>query len=71
MGSITEPVNEEYRICTVCSKKMYEGFYVCGNYYCNESCLHVHYTIEEYEELYYEDEYGDTDAAYWTVWQLV
>ena len=46
----------EYRICSVCGKKMREGYMVegGGGYYCSDECLHKEMTEEEYEK-YYED----------------
>jgi len=55
------------RKCDECGKGMNEGFCINGGceYYCTEECLHKHYTKEEYDEMYNDDE-GDT---YWTEWE--
>lgn len=51
----------DYRICDECKEKMYDGFVIEDTfYYCNEECLHKHYTPEQYEEMY------EDDTAYWT-----
>lgn len=54
---------EDFRICSVCGRKMYSG-YVVGDseYYCSDECLHEHHTDEEYLEMY------ESDDAYWTEW---
>lgn len=58
------PLNgEEYRICDVCGKVMWEGFLIYGwEHYCSEECLHTEYTKEEYAKLY------DEDDGFWTHW---
>lgn len=51
----------QYRICDECKEEMYDGFVVeDSEYYCNETCLHKHYTPEQYQEMYEEE------TAYWT-----
>lgn len=51
----------DYRICDECNEKMHDGFVVeDSEYYCKETCLHKHYTPEQYEEMY------EDDTAYWT-----
>lgn len=54
------------QICSECGKVHDEGFCVNGGdeYYCSEECLHKHYSKEEWEEMYEEDEYNN----YWTQW---
>lgn len=52
---------QEFRVCDECGKVYNEGFVVCDTeHYCSEECLYKHYTPEEYQELYDENE------AYWT-----
>lgn len=55
---------EEYRICTVCGRKMVEGYIVeeNGEYFCSDDCLHAYYSEQEYKEMCEED------RAYWTQW---
>lgn len=57
---------EGYRICSECGKAMNSGYCVhCGEeYYCSDECLHKHYSEEEWNEMYENDE--DT---YWTEWE--
>ncbi|MBR5316024.1 MAG: hypothetical protein IKU44_04455 [Firmicutes bacterium] len=54
----------EYRICSKCGAKMYDGYCIHDGeeYYCSEECLHSEYTEEEYMEMY------EADEAYWTEW---
>lgn len=55
--------DEEYRICDVCGKKMYDGYLIHDSeYYCTDKCLHVVYTAEEYKDLY------EAGCGYWTHW---
>lgn len=57
------------RICNECKKVIVrDGFVVSGGdiYYCSEGCLHIHYTKQEWEEMYTDD--GDN---YWTEWHTV
>lgn len=56
--------DSEFRVCSECGNIMINGFVVEGTYeyYCSDECLHKHYTEEEYENMYEEDE------AYWTQW---
>lgn len=53
------------RTCSVCNKKMHEGFLheVTGRTYCGEACLHEEISAEEYSELY------DADICFWTNWE--
>lgn len=57
--------NEELRECTNCGKDMASGYVIDDGleYFCDDDCLHSHYSPEEYEELF------DQDAAYWTEWE--
>ena len=53
----------EVRICSECGCMMIDG-YVIGDgleYYCNDDCLHKHYTEEEWQDMY--EDGGD---CYWT-----
>lgn len=63
--TILEP--QPSRHCNECGTPMSEGFHVDGflekdEYFCDETCLHRHYTKKEYNALY-EDE-----SARWTTW---
>lgn len=51
-------------ICLHCNKPIKEG-YIIGDLecYCSDECLSKHYSIEEYQQLFKEDE------AYWTQWE--
>ena len=53
------------RRCEVCRKEMKSGFCIRQGeaYYCSEKCLHEHFTEEEYEQMYLNDD------AYWTEWE--
>lgn len=55
----------DFRICDECGAVMTDGFVVDGGaeYYCDEDCLHQHYSEEEWIEMCENDE--DT---YWTQW---
>lgn len=54
------------RTCSVCGKKMDEGFCIDGGmaYYCTEECLYTVMTPEEWDELYDDGE----GSSYWTEW---
>lgn len=54
------------RQCDECGKGMHEGYCIDGGaeYYCSDTCLHKHYTPEQWNEMYDDD--GDT---YWTTWE--
>ncbi len=55
--------SDEFRICSCCGERMYEGFYVEDlEYYCGKECLHKRYTDEEYFKMYEEG------YACWTHW---
>lgn len=58
---------EETRRCDECNNQMDQGFVVNGGeeYYCDEECLHKHYTPEEWAEMYGD---GNSDS-YWTQWE--
>ncbi len=64
--AITEN-DEEYRICTVCKKKMRSGYVINGGeeYYCSDECLHRRYSPDQWDELY---DNGNSDS-YWTEWK--
>ena len=55
------------RVCSECGKIMKSGYCIENGeeYYCSDECLHKHYTEEEYQELY-DDENGD---SYYTEWE--
>ena len=67
MGNSTEVVYEDfnYRICSECNQKMYEGFVIEDGmeYYCSENCLHKNISQEDYLELYDNGE----GNSYWTI----
>ena len=54
------------RICSDCGKIMNAGYCINNGeeYYCNDECLHKHYTNEEYINMY-DDGNGD---SYYTEW---
>ena len=54
------------RKCTSCENLMVEGYVVAGGeeYYCSTPCLNVHYTPEQWDDMYDEDE----DDNYYTTW---
>ena len=54
------------RICSHCGKDMNEGYVIAGGieYYCSDTCLHEHYTPEEWEDMY-----DDDGENYWTEWE--
>lgn len=57
----------EYRVCTCCKEKMYDGFVIEDGqyYYCDKECMEKDgLTWEEYLELYDD---GDGNS-YWTHW---
>lgn len=55
--------DDDFRICDVCGKKMYEGYLIDGEeHYCSDECLHKVYTADEYNEMY------DEDIGFWTNW---
>lgn len=60
-------MTKNYRICSECRKKMYEGYCIEDGlyYYCGDKCLEKNMTKSEFEELYNEGE-GD---SYWTEWE--
>ncbi|ADY13668.1 hypothetical protein [Sphaerochaeta globosa] len=43
----------EIRICTECEALMVEGYCIDGGseYYCSDTCLHEHYSREEYDAM--------------------
>ena len=49
------------RICTECGAVITEGYCIAGGleYYCDDECLHKHYTPEEREERYDD---GNSDS---------
>ena len=55
------------RVCHECGKPMDVGYCIDGGmeYYCSESCLHKHYTPEEWAEIY-DNGNGDN---YFTEWE--
>lgn len=60
---ICEEYMEGTRVCDVCGKRHYSGYFIYDEeYYCSDECLHIEYTDEEYQEIYKEDN------GYWTEW---
>lgn len=70
---------EEYRICSVCHRKMAEGYCIHEGeeYYCSDKCLRSKYRPKEYSKMYVADvgideiaEYDldECNDAYWTKW---
>ncbi len=57
--------NDDKRYCSECGNEMTQGYCINDGleYYCNDDCLHKHYTQEEYDKMY------DSDYAYWTEWE--
>lgn len=57
--------DDEKRQCSECKKEIKKGF--CMNdgleYYCSEKCLCKHYTKEEYNKMY------ENNEAYYTEWE--
>lgn len=55
---------DDARVCSECGKIMKDGyvFYDGEAYYCSDECLHKHFSEEEYQEAY------ENDDAYWTEW---
>ena len=62
--SLEEAINNTVRTCTECGRIMIQGYCVGDGleYYCNGECLHKHYTKDEYEEMYRDND------AYYTEW---
>lgn len=48
--------------CNKCGKKILQGFFAAGNYYCNETCLSKDYSNDEWEKLHNEE----CDEFYWS-----
>lgn len=65
--SLCPDCEDDLRLCDECGTPMKEGFVISGGeeYYCNEKCLHKHFTKKEFLELY-DDGNGD---SYWTEWE--
>lgn len=55
------------RNCNECKTPMNSGFCINGGveYYCDEKCLHKHFSPEEYNDLH---DNGNGDS-YWTTWE--
>lgn len=56
-SEVSRQLFEGYRICAHCGDVMRQG-YIVGDgyeYYCSDSCLHEHYTPEEWERMYTEE----------------
>lgn len=67
IATYQEENNDCCKICDECGHLMDEGFVVDDGfeYYCEEDCLHKHYSEKEWEEMY-DDGNGD---SYWTQWR--
>lgn len=65
MGSLEY---EELRVCSECGKFMDSGYVIENGleYYCNNECLHKHYSDDEYNKMY---DNGNGDS-YWTSWEV-
>ena len=59
-----ELAEHDVRICSECGSAMIEGYVIDdgSEYYCSDACLNKHYSMDEYMEMYNNDE------AYWTQW---
>ena len=57
--------DDNKRTCSICGKPIKQGYYNESEftYYCSDECLNKHYTKEEYNELYNNNE------MYWTSWE--
>lgn len=53
------------RNCCKCNKKMFEGYYAAGLYYCDCDCLSKDYKPKEWEEAYNEND----DEYYWSTFE--
>ena len=58
--------HQEFRVCDECQAIMQEGYCIeaGSEYYCGDTCLHKHYTKDEWLEMYND---GDSES-YWTHW---
>ena len=67
LDEMSEYISNHIRICSECGKVMVEGYLVNSGdeYYCNDECLHKHYTEEEWNNMYSDD----SDENYWTSWE--
>jgi len=56
------------RQCAECNQHMLAGYCIEGGmaYYCSDKCLHKHYSVTAWSELY---DSGDGDS-YWTTWEM-
>ena len=56
----------DYRICSNCEEKMFNGYCIDNGrfYYCSNDCLETVMTMDEYLELYDNGE----GTSYWTEW---
>jgi hypothetical protein len=56
------------RKCNECNQRMTEGYCIEGGmaYYCSDKCMHKHYSISAWSNLYNNGE-GD---SYWTTWEM-
>jgi hypothetical protein len=54
------------RQCDECRKGMNDGYVICNGegYYCTDECLHKHYTEEQWNEMYNDDD----GESYYTEW---
>lgn len=61
---LLEEFEDCYRVCSECGQIMFEGYVINGGdeHYCSDQCLHKHYTKEEYQRMYDDND----DDNYWT-----
>lgn len=58
-------ISDDKRVCFECGDLMEYGYCVYGGleYYCSDKCLHKHYTDEEWQQMY-----DNNDDCYYTDW---
>lgn len=63
--SLCDDDEDGYRICSVCGRKMTNGYCYDGGakYYCSDKCLHYDFTDDEWRE-----ECVNNEDSYWTEW---
>ena len=62
-------LNNEYyaRKCTECNKGMNKGYFDDGNYFCDDDCLNINYTPEQWKQ----EVKNNPDKCYWTEWNEI